>query len=125
MKIIPLKTNRLVLTWFCVYPPEQNTNKWKKLAYAIFALSLLVDSFLISFSSIASILAYISTDFEESLFALMQLFAGSVMIYVVVITFFLRHKIVAICDSLTRIYEASKDSLWILCVDSKCELFDV
>lgn len=104
----PLKMNRCVLTWFCVYPPESNATKLKKLSYIAFAVLTFAINIMSSVSDAAYFYKSLPINLEESLLALMQLIANATMVYVIVITFLLRQKIVAIIESLTTIYENSK-----------------
>lgn len=109
--MIPLKTNRRVLTWFCVYPPERYASQLKRFLYkcsGLFAFAVLVAGTL---GSIAFIIKNISIDLENSLFALMTTVGNVSMVYMVAATYIIRRKIVAIFDSLTKIYNERKHSI--------------
>lgn len=111
--MIPLRTNRRVLTWFCVYPPEENATKWQKRAYIAFAVYALTLNSVSCVSDAAFFFKFVSTDLEKSLMALLQLFGNATMVYALSITFLLRKKFVAIIESLTTIYETSKSKIYL------------
>lgn len=109
--VIPLKTNRWILTWLCVFPPEKNTSKWKKLAHIAFSLTVFIINAGSFFGSLAFFLKYMSVDLEQCIFALVQMIGEVNMSYVSIITFIQRDKIKAIYDDLSRIYRARKSSI--------------
>lgn len=104
----PLGTSRKILTWFYLYPVEEGTER-KKLIH--FILSAVVFIFKISFlaSSTAFFMKYVSTDLEESLYALFQISAFSNSTYVIAIAYISHQKITALIDRLSAIYDASKN----------------
>lgn len=106
--MIPLETNRWVLTWLCVFPPERHTSKWKRLAHVAFSLTVFFINAGSFFGSLAFFLKYMSVDLEQCIFALVQMIGEVNMSYISIITFLLRDKIKAIYDNLSRIYRARK-----------------
>lgn len=104
--MIPLKTNRRVLIWFCVHPPAEETSKQKRLAYAVFTIFTLTINLLSTAADAAYFYRFMSIDLEDSLMALLQLFGNATMAYVIVAMFVLRHKIHTIFNNLSQIYEA-------------------
>lgn len=105
--MLPLKTSRHVLTWFCVYPPDESCNKWKYVAFTAIALTIHLCS---TTSDGIVFVAYISTDLEKSLMGLLQLFGNASMAYSIVTMLILQHKINHIFKSLTEIYEFRKQT---------------
>lgn len=106
--MVPLKANRRVLAWFCVYPPEENASKWKKRAYISFAVYAVAINLITCASDAAFFFKFVSIDLEKALMALLQLFGNATMAYQITITFVLREKIVASIKSLITIYDTSK-----------------
>lgn len=106
--MVPLKTNRRVLTWFCVCPPDERATKWNRYAYVAFTAS----SFLVMFSAVLSdalfFWKFIATDIEHSLMALLQLFGHGAMAYSILFMYILRDNINAIFESLSEICAMSK-----------------
>lgn len=108
--MVPLETNRRVLTWLSVFPPEEGSTKSQKVAYTAFTLwilGVLVFSFV---TSLAYFLKYMHRDFGRSLFVMVQITGVSNMFYIVCITFILRHRITAVYISLCGIYKARKNT---------------
>lgn len=108
--MLPLETNRRVLIWLCVFPPERYTSKWKKLAHVLFSLTILGINAGSFFGSLTFFLKYMHDDMEKSLFALVQMFGEVNMSYISIITFIQRHKILATYNSLTKIYRTRKNA---------------
>lgn len=111
VKMIPLKTNRRVLTWLCVYTIGKNTTKWQKMFYVGFTIFVFVCNIFSFGVSGTFFVRHVSVNIEKSLFSLIQIIGTLNMNYIVIITLLKRHKISAIFVSLTKIYEASKKSL--------------
>lgn len=53
-------------------------------------------------------LKFVSVDLNQSLYAMFQIAAYTNVTYIYIAAFLLRHKITAVFDSLTEIYEESK-----------------
>lgn len=106
---LPLKTNRRVLTWLCMCPANEATEKWKKIAYtslSITAVLLIVCAF---FASVAYFGKFASTDLEEALYALFQIIGAVSLLFAITIAYFSRNKIDAIFENLTKIYRKSEN----------------
>lgn len=106
---LPLKTNRRVLTWLCMCPANEATEKWKKIAYtslSITAVLLIVCAFL---ASVAYFGKFASTDLEEALYALFQIIGAVSLLFAIKIAYFSRNKIDAIFENLTKIYRKSEN----------------
>lgn len=107
----PLKTIRRVLTWFCVCPPEKSDRKSKKCAYVAFTVFALTVHVCSVASDAIFFCEFVSTDVENALMALLQLFGSSTMAYSIVIMFFLRHQINALFETLSEIHNLCKNLL--------------
>lgn len=103
--MIPLKTNRLILTWLCVYQnDDMQSGKREQLMHCAFALSILCMHIIGFVASAAYFVKFFTIDFEESLFALLQMCGTANMIYITMITFMLRHQITDIFITISAIY---------------------
>lgn len=107
--MVPLAVHRQVLTWCCVYPPDENTSKWEKLSFKAFAFVIFVSLLSTIAVSVAYIAKFMSTDLGGSLHALFQITAYTGLSYVALNGFILRDKITAIFSQLTQIYNESKN----------------
>lgn len=108
LAMIPLKTNRRVLQWFCVYPANESDSLWIRFAYICFALFMLAINIIVIVVSITFFIRFASTNLEEALFTVIQLAGIVTMTYVMIITFFQRFKIIGIFKSLENIYKICK-----------------
>lgn len=104
--MVPLETNHLVLTWLCVFPPDESTSRLKRMAYTTFSLAIFGINAGSFFGSLAYFLKFMSVDLEQSLFAVVQMLGEVNMAYISIITYLLRHRITATYESLAKIYKA-------------------
>lgn len=104
----PLVTNRRMLTWLCLYPNEETSTNRKKIARIVFSVANFI--FVLSFfaSSVAYLVEFVSIDLRHSLYALLQIFGGATVLYILVIAFHLRHKFPALRENLSQIYQECK-----------------
>lgn len=109
--MIPLKTNRHVLTWLCVFPPEEGTTKKKRIAHVVFSLTIFGINAGSFFVSLAYFMKYMSIDLEQSIFAIVQMLGEVNMTYISVITFILRDEVSATYKSLSKIYKEREFSI--------------
>lgn len=107
--MIPLATNRRVLAWLCVYYDDEQIEKPEQLmqyrAFALFIFGMNVVGFAVS---VAYFVKFVSIDFNDSLFALLQAFGGGNMIYISGITYMSRQKICNIFKTISTIYAERK-----------------
>lgn len=106
----PMATSKIVLTWICLHPVNENANKWKKSLYRLFFASIL--AFLISglAFSIACLFRYWSIDLVKSLYSPIQIGPTLSTIYSLFIAFFMRKKISEMFEQLTMIYRMNDES---------------
>lgn len=107
----PLATMKQVLTVLCVYPAKENASHCKKLMYILITAFVMVVNLAGLIASFAFFLRFVSSDFESSLHALLQICALSAATYMLAIGFISRHKTKSIFNNLSTIYEASKRNL--------------
>lgn len=105
----PLATNHRVLRWLCLYPTDENTSKWQKLCYILFAIKTFLSLILILASCIVYFCTFVRTDMEKSLSSLFQIAGFTGVIYELIAMFFLRYKITSISMKLSAIYKASEN----------------
>ena len=107
--MIPLETNRRILTWFCVYQRENvQMEERERLMHRAFALFIFAMNSIGFIVSVAYFVKFVTIDFEEALFALLQLCGEGNMMYINVITFMLRRKITDIFNAISAIYAECK-----------------
>lgn len=100
----PLRTNRQVLTWLCVYTIEQNSAKWKKMCYVFCTVFIFLCNLLSFAVSWTFCIRNWSVNLENSLFSIIQIIGMINANYIIVITLFKRHEISGIFMSLENIY---------------------
>lgn len=105
----PLVTNQLVLTWLCVFPANEETSKWKKLAYVTLTFVTIVSMMCAIVGSVAFLMEYASADLKLALYTLYPITAGGSMLYACIIVFFKRHRMPIIFEKLANIYQSSKN----------------
>lgn len=114
-KMMPLKTNRRVLMWLCVWPSSQVISIWKKIGYIIFALSVFGFAVYPITLDIGLLMMSLHTgDLETSFQAIYQMSVSAniayACTYACILIFVLRNKINDIFEELIKIYDARKRS---------------
>lgn len=104
----PLSLNRKWLTWLCVYPIENDASRKKKIACVAFALTVILVLTLALIASVVFFLRFVSNDLEGALYALSFIIGFSACLYIVLIAFIKRQKIVLVFSDLAQIYDSSK-----------------
>lgn len=105
----PLQTHLKVLHWLCACPFNKNTSHWKRLAYILFTIFVIILNCCVNISSIAYSIKFINLDLELGLFAFSQFTAYVCSTYVaILIPLLLRYKIMNIFNKLYEIYHMSK-----------------
>lgn len=106
----PINEIRQILIWISVIPADNDT-KWQTIGYRILSLNIFIILLSAAAASITFCYKFISLDLEASLYSMAQISAFGAMIYTIIATFFIRHHIEALFDSLHTIYETSKIKL--------------
>lgn len=105
----PLVTTRRCLIWLCIYPANESTSQWQKLAHTISATTALTGLICGFVSSLVFSWKYVSIDLGRSMFAFTFAAAEFTAIYMALVGMILmRRKICTIFDKLSTIYKASK-----------------
>lgn len=108
MEMEPLQTIKQVLTVLCVYPAPVKTSQWLKLLYTLVTVLVVAANLAGLIASLVFFFEFVSSDFESSLHALLQICALSAATYMHAIGLFSRHRIKIVFENLGKIYEASK-----------------
>lgn len=98
--MIPLETNRRLLTWLCIYPTVRNCGQWKKCLYIVFSVSIFGFNLFAVATSGVYFMRHKSISLEDVLFALIQTIGSANVAFINIITFCLRHKIVGLFEML-------------------------
>lgn len=103
----PLATTRQVLTWLCIFQPDNSVGNMKKLLYTVFSLGLF--GFLVCqvISSACFFLRFVTVDMETSLYAIYPICSWTSASYVFVVAYISRHKISSLFTELTAIFDTS------------------
>lgn len=104
----PLKTNKWVLTWMCVFPTAEATGKMGKMAHIIFTAFVLFGQFCGTIPHLAFFLKHISNDLEGSLSAFMGFTTFLAVDYIILSFYVQRRQIITIFEHLSRIYDSRK-----------------
>lgn len=105
----PIHSIKRILIWLCMCTADKSSSIWLKRAHFVFALI----TFILTFSGFAAHVAYmyeyLSVDLDGSMFAFLGLIGFTDASFImIIIVFFLRHKISILFDTLSEIYDASK-----------------
>lgn len=106
--MIPLETQRKVLTWMSFYPANEKTNIYQKIAYFILFITVFIVTLTFLWGSINYFFVFISIDLKESLYTLYLVAAMAGVFYAIIIGFTTKTKMEMVFDELTNIYNASK-----------------
>lgn len=105
----PLATNRRVMMWFCMCPADESTSKKERMFHVAFIFIVATITLCALISSVVSVIVYMSTDFESSLYAVFQVAAEASAANLIIVAFFMRDRIKAIFTKLSDIYAAGRD----------------
>lgn len=100
--------NQRVLTWLCVFPLDEVATMKENMTCIAFSIGVILTIFSGMTGSIVFFLKFVSTDLEESLYALFQIAALISTINAIVVVILLRHRIPGMFKNLTGIYEECK-----------------
>lgn len=104
----PLPTYQRVFKLLCLHPVDETTDRWKKVASALFILFTILLDFTLLGGSIAYLLKYLSIDPIQSLYTLNQISPTVVLPNSVICAFLLQHQTAAVFQQLSDIYDSSK-----------------
>lgn len=116
----PLEASQRVLTWLCVYPTDESTSRWEKVAYLASYSSVLLGIIGNLAASALYFVEYLQIDSEKSFYAVSQMAALACVVYIMGIALLLRHRIVIVFDGLAKIYEECN---YLAISEIKCDHF--
>lgn len=97
-------SNKLILTWLCIHPPAEETNRIRRLAYVAFTILVFMISFLGWLDSAIFVYRFIDTNLEAALFGILQFIAMTNVVYLTIIAYILRPKLVEVIQKFTLNY---------------------
>lgn len=103
-----LDTNKKVMTWLCMVPPDESSSINQRIAYYLVGMFVFAWNVIGVAGDAAYFFVHIKSDMSEALFALMGTIAGGSMIYVAITAFTFRRKILIIYDRLSDIYDSGE-----------------
>lgn len=106
-KMQPLAPSKRALTWFCICFDE-NSTKRQRLIHLSFSIFVSVSVSCGTLASVIFTFQNISTNLEDSLYSIFQISGLSDSVYIFIVAPILRHKISAMFQSLSAIYENRK-----------------
>lgn len=120
LKMNVLATNKQVLAWILLYIDKQIVGKRWQMGSICMGVTVFTLNVCVVLYSVPFFLQYISTNLEDALYCFSQFVIFVCSTYMFIIAFMLRHRITAIIDGLTQIYEQCKWLFeWILCSNAK------
>lgn len=105
-RVEPLLTNKTALIWLCAYETDKKTN----FAHVAFTVFVFATYFCFLSASIAFLWKFITIDFIETLYVLIQILAALPMMKALIIMIVLRQKFRSLFENLTSFYDACKNS---------------
>lgn len=102
----PMLTNKRMLIWLCMCSPNSRDPLLKKVYHIAFASMVFIFNLWVVAAHLAYFWTFRSTHLDESLFALTNATAFSVVMYSMIYAFFTRHQTRRIFKNLWKIYSA-------------------
>lgn len=106
--MIPLQSNRLILTWFCLFPCENDSSAFIKFAQRIFSLHCFILTCIGFCGSVLFVKRNLVIDLESSLFGVLQVAALINVIYMQILAHIHRTTIIATIKKFEEIYKSCK-----------------
>lgn len=106
-KMQPLAPSKRALTWFSICS-DKNSTKRQKLVQLYFSIFVSVSVSCGTMASVIFTFQNITTNLEDSLYSMFQISGLSDSVYIFIVAPILRHKISAMFQSLSAIYENRK-----------------
>lgn len=106
-KMKPLQTNKRMLIWLCMCSPSsKDSNVLTKVYHIAFALTVFIFNLWVVVAHLAYFRKFRSTHLDDSLFALTNATAFSVVMYSMIYAFFTRRQTRRIFKNLWKMYSA-------------------
>lgn len=104
----PLEINQRVLTWLYACSMIELAGKWRQFAKIVFTLSIIITHLQSVIACTVFIYKNVLNNLEETLFSLFHTIGALSTLYQAIATVLLKHKLQAIFNGLTKIYNDSK-----------------
>lgn len=105
--MIPCKTIRFWMTWFCVLPTDDSCPIWRKGLNVAFTISIYLFNIIATMTSFLYFLAYLDTDLQNALYSIYPVIAFVSTTYGAAIFHVYRRETVVLFEHLDEIYRAS------------------
>lgn len=102
-----MQSIKLILTWFCIYPPTPDTNEAQRMLFIVFSAFNFAANLFGMIDGAIFVYRFINTDFSGSLYAILQVAALLKGTYLIVAAHYVRLQLVAVIQTLSRNYEQS------------------
>lgn len=99
-----------VLSWLCILPPEDSTSVRKQRAFKVFTFAVVAHLASGSIGGVIFIRKFALIDFENSLFSFCICLGCACMVYVAIVAYILRSKILTIFENLSEFYDTCKST---------------
>lgn len=106
--MLPLKTEKRVLTWLCIYPPAEKTGTLERIIYEIFSLTVVLAIACNPIASAAYVRKYLAIDPEEAVDGLHPIIGWTPLVLIFITMRILKLRVVAIFEALSEIYNKRK-----------------
>lgn len=103
----PFQSNRVVLTWLSIYSPAEGS-RLRRSGYVAFTIFVHMINLLELLDSGMFVYRFINVDMEAVGFAILQFTALFTVVYLAIVTYILRSKLVEIMDKFTVNYRLCK-----------------
>lgn len=108
----PLQTNKRVLIWLCMCSSnKKDSNLLEKIYRMAFALMIFIFNLWVVVAHLAFFWTFRSTRLDESIFALTNATAFSIVMYIMIYAFFSRHETRRIFKNIRKIYSARAQNI--------------
>lgn len=101
-------TIKRVMVWLSMYPTDQQTSIWRKVAHVIVTILLFTINFTGFVANCTYFWKYLLIDIEGSLLAIMLACGIGGLVYSYAILIIMQHRMYAMYEKLSSIYDASK-----------------
>lgn len=105
----PLATTRKALQWLCILPADENASIREKIIHVACSTGLIVIEISFVASSGAFVWENVSTNLEEALHGVFQITASIGLNYMLISGIVYQRKIAAMFQTLSNLYEESKE----------------
>lgn len=103
-----LHTIKRIMIWMCLCAPDKTSRSRLKGAYFMFALIIFILNLSGLVAHVAFVYKFLLTDLDGSMFAFLGILGFAGTTFVMIIIFFLRHKMKILFNKFSEIYDTSE-----------------